>query len=101
MQTATANRLLPVLIAEMEHANQVQEEVNMCYEKLSYLILCEAENSMKGKGTRRKLTKHKEYWDPELTRLWRIMKNCEHEYRKSCKNRSKNTALKQSNFKKL
>ena len=85
MNSLLVDRMLPGIIEELEHSLLLQEELDLCYDGLVGFLLEEAGNSMPIKEQRRLTTKHKQYWDEELTKNWKSMKECERIYRKSLK----------------
>ena len=85
MNSKLAIRMIPVLLEQLEENEQNQKGIDLCYEELTNFIINEAENSLEPKRRKRPCRKYKEYWDEELSNLWRKMKNSEHEYVKAKK----------------
>ena len=88
MNNETAMQMLQSLLIEIDDSVVCQNEMNDNYNKLVNLLLTEAKELTKKIGKRRPGTKFKSYWDSELARKWKIMKNMEKEYRK-CKSQHK------------
>ena len=82
MSSELALKLIPELVKDTEEISDVQQGLNDCYEKLVGFIMDEAESSARRK--KRPSCKTKAYWDEELSRKWRLMKECEWVYRQ-CK----------------
>ena len=86
MSSELALKLIPELVKDTEEISDVQQGLNDCYEKLVGFIMDEAESSARRK--KRPSRKTKAYWDEELSRKWRLMKECEWMYRQ-CKKKNK------------
>ena len=89
MNSDLAIHMIPVLLEQLEENDRNQQGIDLCYEELTNFILNEAENSLEPKRRKRPCRKYKEYWDEELSDLWRKMRNCEHEYMKVKKKNKK------------
>ena len=76
--------MLKTLIGNLEEMLANQEDMNNCYDLLTNFILTEAENSCEKRSKPRPTTVVKEYWDSDLSKKWRTMKESERIYRK-CK----------------
>ena len=98
MTSATAVRILPILMNDLEQIEKSQNDINACYNELTKFILAEAERSLGNRAQKRKGTKYKEYWDDELSRKWKLMHEAEFEYRKSCRNRDNTSQMKRAVF---
>ena len=77
MTSELAVRMIPELLSQFENLNNVQKEVNLCYQELTNFILEEAEGSLGTLKKKRKCRKFKDYWDDELSTQWKNMKECE------------------------
>ena len=97
MCSELADRMVPRLMAEIRDCTDIQEDANQCYEHLINFILDEADTTSKGRKTLRRSTKPKEYWDEDLSKCWKNMKECEHLFRKESLNGKKREKL--GNFK--
>ena len=84
-------------MAELKETEGLQTNINECYEHLVNFILDEAGTSSEtGKGLRAS-TKPKKYWDDELSRSWKSMKESEQIFKQDRNSISKK--LKHSMFK--
>lgn len=61
-------------IEYLEYIESNQTDIDSYYEKLCELIKTEMKEFSKVR--KRKFTPFKEYWNPKLTELWRLMKEC-------------------------
>ena len=84
MKSELAKRLLPQLLCEMDDRSKCQESIDRCCEQLTDLLLDKCSRGRKC-GKRRKNTKHKPYWDDELTKRWRLLLEAERIYRWTAK----------------
>ena len=98
MNSDVALCVLPMLLNDLENAENSQKEINICYNNLAEFLLKEAECSLRKKSKKRKGTKYKEYWDDELSNKWKLMHKAEFNYCKACKNRDKMIQLKRALF---
>ena len=73
MQSETAIKFLPILLASFEKASDDQNEINLCCQNLTDFLVNEVELSMKDKNRKHKGTKFKEYWNKELSEKWATM----------------------------
>ena len=90
MSSKTAKKVLPALCQELEQQELNQKEIDSCYDKLVKLLLYESENSVADKKRKQRGTKKKEYWDLELSKLWKAMKNVEVKYHMTAKQNKSN-----------
>ena len=91
MNSSTTLRVLPELLERMQKIEANQAEVNHVYGSLIELIEYEAENSLRTKNRKRKETKFKDYWDKELSTLWRLMHESERIFRMVVKKKNGNS----------
>ena len=99
MNSSLVEQMLPTIISELEYSLIVQDDFNLCYNRLVDFVLEEAEKSLASKGQRCVTTKHKEYWDDELSKNWKYMKECERLFKKSLKNEYSSRRRKFEEFK--
>ena len=83
MNSDVALKMLPTLLNNLAQASINQDDLNVCYVKLTDFILGEANRSIPPSKGRCETTNYKEYWDDELTKKWKYMKECERLYRLS------------------
>ena len=81
MCSELADRMIPQLLLDLSTTRQQQSDIDSCYDKLASFILSEAESASKPPGVRRKSTTYKPYWDLELAKCWKNMKECERLFR--------------------
>ena len=93
MESGMAVRLLNNMLVELASMNKQQEDMDLCYDGLVNFLLDQAAYSVKNRMRKRPDTTYKLYWDEELSKKWKKMKEAEriyHEHRKHHKNKCNN-----------
>ena len=101
MKSDVALKVLPELMCQVEQVEKNQIEVDKCYDNIAKFLYDECERTNPCKSRKRRSTKRKEYWDLELSKAWRKMKECKKEYtreRAKCKFNNHVLGGKKANF---
>ena len=80
MESETTNRLLNSMLTELATLEKHQDDMDQCFEGLVNFLLCKATESMKGRSKKQPRTKYKPYWDDDLSKKWKCMKEAERIY---------------------